>query len=342
MRIKIGIGALVLLGILDPSLGIAACCKNYEEFAADCRARGGDPYPNPARCESRGGGVVPGPVEPPSYPNVERRAYGSYHPAEGYRWVSSSNRDDMRVERVPEGTRHERYPNVVWTADGKLRPKEGYRWSNRDNPSEAGYAVVLVSAMEATRIVDRDLREAISRGKTPSFADASDLYQRTRTVAHGLAPYESRCALVLSMTLGLTPRAGEKTLKDVGVIPNVKEAELASRYYVNAKELANRLRELWGQPHEIVGEDAALQLLRGRNGVIYIENGFGILLTSGFGMPLRRGNHIDLWDGTKMSWAAATPGRTSINGDESFATGTTTQQALSRASKIWFWEWVRP
>jgi hypothetical protein len=43
---------LVLLSAAIPSVAWAECCRNYEEFAAHCRAQGGNPSPNGPRCDS--------------------------------------------------------------------------------------------------------------------------------------------------------------------------------------------------------------------------------------------------------------------------------------------------
>lgn len=41
-----------LLFVITASAARAQCCRNYEEFAAQCRSQGGIPSPNPARCEA--------------------------------------------------------------------------------------------------------------------------------------------------------------------------------------------------------------------------------------------------------------------------------------------------
>jgi hypothetical protein len=38
--------------MISSNVRAQSCCRNYEEFAAQCRAQGGRPSPNPARCEA--------------------------------------------------------------------------------------------------------------------------------------------------------------------------------------------------------------------------------------------------------------------------------------------------
>ena len=75
-------------------------------------------------------------VAPPrQFPNVVRLPNGKYRPKSGYLWVSKDPRD-MRVRRVPPGTRHERYPHVVYASGGRLQPAWGYRWVSPKNRND--------------------------------------------------------------------------------------------------------------------------------------------------------------------------------------------------------------
>jgi hypothetical protein len=47
---------LVAVGFFGASPANAACCRNYEEFAAHCRGQGGVPSANPLRCNAPSGG----------------------------------------------------------------------------------------------------------------------------------------------------------------------------------------------------------------------------------------------------------------------------------------------
>ena len=66
------------------------------------------------------------------------------------------------------------------------------------------------------------------------------------------------------------------------------------QHAVSASDLANYLRTFWGQPKIFAGQAAgnARQMLRGHKGVIYFNNCF-----TRDGQTVRRGDHIDLWNG---------------------------------------------
>ena len=141
------------------------------------------------------------------------------------------------------------------------------------------------------------VKAATAKGQRPPMDAAWNYHQHNRDVAEGLAPEENRCALVLSLTLDLKPRKGEKSLKDVAsVIPEVRGADIANRY-VRARELSNRLSDDWGKPEEFTGE-AAEKALQGRKGVIFFDGGYGIAGDIA---------HIDLWDGKQGKLADAIP-----------------------------------
>src|SRR5205814_5430787 len=72
---------------------------------------------------------------------------------------------------------------------------------------------------------------AVSRGDKPPFQPLADYYDYNikQTVAKNLAPDEDRCAIALSLTLGLEPRPGEASLAQLGdrgrvdgIIHNIK------------------------------------------------------------------------------------------------------------------------
>lgn len=170
------------------------------------------------------------------------------------------------------------------------------------------------------------VRNATSRGTTPPFQPLWDFYQYNRDVAKGLAPEQNRCAIVMSMTLGLEPRPGEKTLRELGsgeglssifaeirnkmVIPAVAKSEIAKRYYVQAQELANRLEREWGKPSVIDGAKAR-EFISGKKGVIFLQNAYPRARG-------RTGDHIDVWNGSRIGSDSTTP--------------------FENAEKVWLWE----
>ena len=44
---------LLMVGVMVPPDAAVACCRNYQEFADQCRAQGGIPSPNPATCSPK-------------------------------------------------------------------------------------------------------------------------------------------------------------------------------------------------------------------------------------------------------------------------------------------------
>jgi len=162
----------------------------------------------------------------------------------------------------------------------------------------------------------QSIKDATSKGRRPSFKATWNYQQYNREVAELLAPKEDRCALVLSMTLGLKVRKpkdknekAEAGLKDVAsVLPVVQGADVANAY-VRAGELAKRLRSDWKKPEEFTPATAE-QSLQNRKGLIFFDGGYG-----------NNGaiSHIDLWDGEKKQLGDDLP------------------PAFKEAKGIWFW-----
>lgn len=173
------------------------------------------------------------------------------------------------------------------------------------------------------------VREAVAKGRKPPFASLWSVHEQSRDIARGLAPDENRCALRLSITLGLVPREGEATLDYLGsrqaaqITRDLSGAglpagsDLGKRYYIKSEQLAQRLRELWKAPAYAQGQEAVEKLLLNKKGVVFFDGGFG--------WP-RSLNHIDLWDGHK--WSSYDPTQSHTD----FST------AAKRARSVWFWE----
>lgn len=181
-----------------------------------------------------------------------------------------------------------------------------------------------VVAIENARMV----HNATSRGQKPPFQPLWDYYQYNRDVAKGLAPEQNRCAIVLSMTLGFQPRAGELTLQQLGgegisaifteirkkmVIPPVAKAEISKRYYIQAQQLANRLETEWGPPLVVDGPKAR-GLISGEKGIIFIQDAY----QSAGSFGRRTGDHIDVWNASRIGSDSTTP--------------------FDKATKVWFWK----
>lgn len=181
-----------------------------------------------------------------------------------------------------------------------------------------------VVAIETARIV----RNATASGHKPPFLPLWDYYQYNRDVAKGLAPEQNRCAIVLSMTLGLQPRAGDLTLRQLGgggiasifteirkkmVIPPIAKAEISTRYYIQAQQLANRLGSEWGAPLVVDGPKAPSSI-SGKKGIIFLQDAY----QSAGSFGRRTGDHIDVWNGTRIGSDSTLP--------------------FDKATKVWFWE----
>lgn len=202
-------------------------------------------------------------------------------------------------------------------------------------------------------VVDAPIvKAAMSERKKPPFDPLWRVHHLSRNVAKGLALDENRCAIRLSMTLGLSPipAKGDESLENIGTglrrqiykqlrkwgrelwkgkelemyIPvreEVKDADLGGQFYIKSAQLANRLRDEWGAPHYAQGEEAVKKLLLDKRGVVFFEGGFGWRGNS---------NHIDLWNGRQ--WASYDPQEG----------GTDFKLASERAVSVWFWEITEP
>jgi hypothetical protein len=188
----------------------------------------------------------------------------------------------------------------------------------------------------------RTIKNAVAAGKQPSFRAVWENYTifLAKHVATGLAPDQNRCAITLSLTLGLRPYPGEHSIADLGdpgmidrliravrsampgdpgsvggphIIPEVTNAQIAKRYYIRSEELAGRLRKEWGEPDELKQSDAR-ESIKGKKGVIFLLHAYPEASHVG----RRAGNHIDVWDGHRLGSTASLP--------------------LEHAEKIWFWE----
>ena len=187
------------------------------------------------------------------------------------------------------------------------------------------------------------VRDATRRGEKPPFQPLWDYYEFNRSIAVGLLPDENRCAIVMSMTLGLEPRGNDASVANLtdqkkksmilGLVStknleaNFAQTEAATHYYLRAQDLANRLKSEWGQPQEIDALDAA-KYLNGKQGVVFLEHAYlekrppishpqGSYLEDPF-KNFRKGDHIDLW-------------KSNMNASES-------TMPFQHAQKIWFWE----
>lgn len=177
----------------------------------------------------------------------------------------------------------------------------------------------------------RLVRDAVSNGQIPPFQPLLDFYTFVFKyhIAKDLIPGENACAITLSMTLGLEPKSGEASLYHLaerenynweqfisrhdhwkvflrlarrmyqhgtlmGPIPEVTDAQLARRYYIKSEQLADRLTTVWGNPTKELRGSEAEAYISDRRGVVFLKHAYGPWYR-------RRGNHIDIWDRTRLA-----------------------------------------
>src|SRR5436853_7884482 len=95
--------------------------------------------------------------------------------------------------------------------------------------------------------------DAVSQGRKPPFQSLLEFYKYNRIVGYDLRPEKNRCALIISMTLGLEPRPGEFSVQSLGnkelvatlvgplitlLIEPLKDADIVDRFYVTEQDLA--------------------------------------------------------------------------------------------------------
>jgi hypothetical protein len=203
--------------------------------------------------------------------------------------------------------------------------------------SSPGHAIDRANALEN----DKAIQNALSKGEKPSFGSLLQFYEYNRGVVWKMVGDSvDRCALVLSMTLRLTPELGSKDASLYDLHKNeVTDAEIGKRYYIRAHEIADRLtrdpdKAVWKAPQELDGQDAlkAKQFLDGKRGILYIEHAY-LEEKKVECVPVgwRFGDHIDLWDGHHFVSGAGTPFEPAREDPWwSFAPG--------KAAKVLFWE----
>lgn len=178
------------------------------------------------------------------------------------------------------------------------------------------------------------IRAALSKGDKPPFEPVLELYGYNRQIALNMVgENESRCAIVLSMTLGITPNGSGDA--SVHVLPKnqVTDAEIAKRYYLRAHELAHRLisERQWGRPLYLDGAKAR-QSITGKRGILYIEHAYLTKTTyKEFPTGWKFGDHIDLWDRDHFASDAGTP-------FEPAREDPWWSFAPQEAREVWFWE----
>ena len=151
----------------------------------------------------------------------------------------------------------------------------------------------LQTEREAALVDAGVVQEAVSKRQMPPFTSLWALYKYNRPVAYGLLPDENKCAVVMSLTLGLEPGPDEMSLGKLGnptLVSRIvhaaksiylhqtvdrpqtndamRDTAIADRYYLKAQDMANRLMKEWGPPAALDGRDAR-NWVSGKRGVIF-------------------------------------------------------------------------
>lgn len=151
-------------------------------------------------------------------------------------------------------------------------------------------------------------------------------WKEAKKLGEDINPDGNRCALILGAALksAFKPRKsrGEISFRDVSQPPEgIRGQPFLDKYYVKAQQFAQRLEEEWGAPDLKATGASALSLLKGKRGVVFIENAWYA------GFPRRKTvDHVDLWDDVRTAAYDAAH----------------TREILERADAVVFWEIKSP
>jgi hypothetical protein len=138
----------------------------------------------------------------------------------------------------------------------------------------------------------------------------------------------NRCAMVLGLALKLKPSASMETMRGQPfVTENLRNQPFADKFFVKAWDLAETVLNSWGPAAKRVDGIQAAKHIEGLKGFVFLEDCWRTptekmnkLL---FGVDVKSGDHVDLWDGTAL---AIYPARMDSLG------------LLRQSRKVWFWE----
>ncbi len=160
-----------------------------------------------------------------------------------------------------------------------------------------------------------------------AFNDVSGRLEQARSWASNVTE-GNRCAMVLGIALQLKPRGAHETMRGKSFVKEgVRNQPFTAKFYVKAWDLTEEILSSWGPASlRISGVDAVKQL-EGKKGFVFLEDCWR---TPGeklnkllFGVDVRSGDHVDLWDGAAL---AIYPDRMEA------------RSLIRQARKVWFWE----
>lgn len=138
----------------------------------------------------------------------------------------------------------------------------------------------------------------------------------------------NRCAMVLGVALKLQPTGSQTHMRGKSFVnQEVRNQPFTAKFFVKAWDLTETVMKTWGAAAIRVDGVQALNQLEGKKGFVFLEDCWRTprekLNKLLFGVDVRSGDHVDLWDGTTL---AIYPSRMD-------------SQALIRQSrKAWLWE----
>jgi len=169
-----------------------------------------------------------------------------------------------------------------------------------------------------------------------NFIDLKERLSHARSYG-GDVTKGNRCALVMGQALRLKPKAGQVTMKGLGSAEeHVREMPFLDKFFVKAQDLADTIKDSYGQPNQIIKGKTAVKkdngtyqvdMLDGKKGVIFFQNCWRTpseKIADWFGIDnSKTGDHIDLWNGATTE---IYPSRVKSVG------------LIYQSSSIWFWE----
>jgi len=147
----------------------------------------------------------------------------------------------------------------------------------------------------------------------------------------------NRCALVMGQALRLKPSNNQVTMRGLGAAEeHLRNMPLLDKFFVKAQDLANSIKDNYGQPTKIIKGKSAVkkndgnyqvEALDGRKGVIFFQDCWRTpseKFAYWFGIDdSKTGDHIDLWNGKT----------TEIYPDRNKSLG-----LVHQSDNVWFWE----
>lgn len=138
----------------------------------------------------------------------------------------------------------------------------------------------------------------------------------------------NRCAMVLGLALNVRPNGSQETMRGQPFVKeSVRDQPFSEKFFVKAWDVTETVMKRWGPPAMRVPGISAGRQLAGKRGFVFLEDCWRTpsekLNKALFGVDVKSGDHVDLWDGATLSIYPA-PAKSA---------------ALLRQSRmVWLWE----